>query len=372
MKPYTLISAASLFLIFSFNTKPLAQEMQMPCDILEDEVLEKIAPDTVELITAFIPAQTIERVPPRYPRRAAKAGAEGWVQMSYVIDTQGKVQDAVVEDFGGHQTFKRAALKAIEKWTFSPAIKDGEPTEQCHQAVQFNFTLNGNNGASKRFISRYKEADELIKAKDFAGAQAIIAKLHENKDLNRYENSWLWNIDATLANELGNIKREIKSINRTLASSESHVDDNKTFDDAYIGFLYSRLFGLEAQAGRFGAALKTLEAIKELPDAELYLKAIDKTVTQLTEFLASDQHLFVKVDLQNSGRYFHELARNKFAFANINGKVDTVEVRCETRRERFTVAEDFVWSIPASWGECRVMVKGDSQTTFELVEISNI
>jgi len=151
-----------------------AQETLLPCDEVELEALEDIPQGTVESITAFQPAQSVERIHPKYPKMAARAGAEGWVQMSYVIDTVGNVQDPIIEDSGGHRMFKRSALDAIKKWKFDPAVKDGKPTQQCHQAVQFDFTLGDNIGANRRFVRKYKEADALVKSQEYDAAEILI------------------------------------------------------------------------------------------------------------------------------------------------------------------------------------------------------
>lgn len=372
MNIQSLSKTLTLFFLLTMFSTAIAQEIKLPCDIVEDKALEQTPENIVKLISAFKPATAINKASPRYPKAASRAGAEGWVQMSYVIDVNGNVQDPIIEDFGGHRAFKQSALSAIKNWKFDPAMKDGNATEQCHQSVQFDFTLGDNNGATRRFISQYKEADALIKAEEYSAADTIIKKLHDKKSLNRYENAWLWGIDATLADKQGKPYREMKSINRTLASLQSHSAETRTFDDEYTSFLHKRLFILQVQSNRLGAAFQTVEKIKALPTATDDIESIQSTIASVTEFLKSDDHLFVKVELEDSGEYFHKLARNKFAFVNIQGQVNTVEVRCETRREKFTVAEDFVWSIPDIWGECQVMVKGDTETTFDLVEVGAI
>ena len=374
MKFPTHISVTSVLLlcVIAFPSFANAQENLLPCDEVEYDVLEQTPDGVVELITAFNPAQPIDKASPRYPKSAARASAEGWVKMSYVIDTNGNVQDPVIEDFGGHKSFKHSALSAIKKWKFDPAIKDGKPTEQCHQSVQFDFTLGDNLGASRRFISQYRKAEALINSQDYATAEKLIQKMHEDSYRNRYENAWLWSVDVKLANKLGDSGRELKSLKRTIASSQSHSAKNKTFGNEYMTYVYQRLFTLEAKLGRFADAIKTLESLKAIPNGEESLKPIEDAITYVSDYLASDNHIFVKVELKDAGEYFHLLARNDFAFANIKGKVDTVEVRCESQRQKFTVAEDFIWSIPASWGQCQVMIKGDSQTTFELIEVGKV
>lgn len=349
-----------------------AQEVNLPCDIVEHEVLAKSSADEVAQITSFTPAEPLSRVEPKYPRTAALRNSEGWVQMSFVVDVNGNVQYPVIEDFGGDSIFKKAALNAISEWTFTPAMKDGKPTEQCHQKVQFEFTMSGQTGASRRFVREYKKTIAAIEAQDYSEAQSLIGDLHKSDELNRYENAWLWSVDATLAKDLGDTRREMASINRTLSSAKSHEKDKATFDDSYMSYLHSRLFILQASSNQFGSALETVEAIKQLPDAQARYQAIENTVAKIHEVLSSDEHIYIDILLADSGQYFHSLARNKFAFSGIDGQVNTVEVRCESRREVFTVAEDFVWTIPEAWGKCRVLVKGDANTTFDLVEISKI
>ena len=141
-------------------TSAVAQELSIPCDEVEEKALAEAKTNEVERISAFKPATPLERVDPRYPSSAARKGREGWVRLSYVIDEEGRVKDPVVEDFFGSPSFKRSALSAVKKWQYNPAIKDGEPTQQCHQAVQMDFALVGKTGATRKFIKAYKNVDE--------------------------------------------------------------------------------------------------------------------------------------------------------------------------------------------------------------------
>ena len=361
----------ALFLAITFAPFLVAAQEAplLPCEELENAVLEQTPDDIVQRITAFTPAKVLDRIHPKYPPIAARIGAEGWVQMSYVIDTEGNVVDPVIEDFGGNKRFKASALRAIKRWKFDPAVKDGQPTEQCHQSVQFDFTLSGNTGATRRFITDYKEAEALFGSQDYTAADKIVQKLHNNKNNNRYENAWLWSLDAKIAEKLKQHKRETNAIKRTIASSQSHDKDKQTFDDAYIAYMHQRLFALQASFSHYALALKTLEKIKGFPNADALIVPLASIIKHIDDALASKENLFIRANLNKDGGFFHTLIRNNFGFANVNGQVDTVEVRCESRREKFTVAEDHIWNIPASWGSCQVFVKGEKDASFELVEV---
>ena len=81
------------------------------------------------------------RIPPRYPRRAANRGIEGWVKIEFTITGQGTVKDAVVVEAQPGNTFNRAALQAIKRWKFKAKVIDGEAFEQrAVQVLQFKLS----------------------------------------------------------------------------------------------------------------------------------------------------------------------------------------------------------------------------------------
>jgi hypothetical protein len=282
------------------------------------------------------------------------------------------VQDPIVEDFEGDKDFKRSAIRALKDWKFSPAMKDGKPTEQCHSAVRFDFTMGNANGASRSFVRVYKKARDLLASGDISGAEDQLTELKNDSDFNRYENAWMSSLDANIAQELEADQRELKAISRTIATSDTHASGKSTFNDEYIGYLYQRSFILETQLGYFANALQTAEKIAQRDDGESLIQPLQNTIDEVITMIASDQHLVTDANISDSGQYFHSLARNKFAFVDIVGNLDTVEVRCDTHREKFTVAEQHVWTIPASWGQCRVIVKGQQGANFALVEINRV
>jgi protein TonB len=81
------------------------------------------------------------KIAPRYPRRAAIAGKEGWVKMEFTVTPLGTVEDVKVLDSKPPRVFDRAAKRAILKWKFKPKVVDGKPVSR--RAVQvFEFKLS--------------------------------------------------------------------------------------------------------------------------------------------------------------------------------------------------------------------------------------
>ena len=364
----SLVLAA--LLATGFTASAAAQELSIPCDDLEEKALAESKADEVERISAFTPATPLKRVDPRYPSQAIRKGREGWVRLSYVIDEEGRVKDPVVEDFFGSPSFKRSALSAVKKWQYNPAIKDGEPTQQCHQAVQMDFAISGKSGATRKFIKAYKDAEERFNAGDVDAADEALKELLAWDTLNRYENTWLLNLESHIASKQGDVEREAQSLTRLLASNGSKRFNNMVFDEDYVAYALQRKIILDAQRGYYAEALKSYTTLQDMEAQETRIGEIAPLISQIEESIASEQNLTVPVKIGSDGNWFHTLVRSKFAFGNIQGELDTVEVRCDTHREKFTVAEAHVWQIPSSWGQCQVMVKGDSETKFDLIEVA--
>lgn len=70
----------------------------------------------------------IVRIEPPYPRRAALAGTEGWVRVSFTVTENGAVMDPRIEEAQPSRVFDQAVLRTIVKWKFRPQqTADGKP-----------------------------------------------------------------------------------------------------------------------------------------------------------------------------------------------------------------------------------------------------
>ncbi|WP_395342145.1 energy transducer TonB [Ningiella sp. W23] len=89
-------------------------------------------------------ATPIVRIDPKYPPDAARDGKEGWVLLSFTIDTLGGVKDVSVLDADPKRVFDREAKRALRKWKYRPKVVDGVAQEQPGLQVRLDFTLAGN------------------------------------------------------------------------------------------------------------------------------------------------------------------------------------------------------------------------------------
>jgi periplasmic protein TonB len=78
---------------------------------------------------------------PVYPFRARRAGYEGVVTVSVLIDETGTVASAEVISSSGHAALDKAALDAVRATAFEPARRDGKPVSS-RATLAVRFVLN--------------------------------------------------------------------------------------------------------------------------------------------------------------------------------------------------------------------------------------
>jgi protein TonB len=76
------------------------------------------------LSAAVEPPVPIRTVAPNYPQDMRVKQESGIVQVNFLVDAHGAVQDAKVVK-ASDQAFSEPALEAVKKWKFKPAEKDG-------------------------------------------------------------------------------------------------------------------------------------------------------------------------------------------------------------------------------------------------------
>lgn len=83
----------------------------------------------------------LQRIPPSYPRDAARGGITGWVQLEVLVNADGSVRSAKVVDAKPRGIFEASAVQAVMRWKFKPKIENGKPVEQ-RGAQKIEFNLN--------------------------------------------------------------------------------------------------------------------------------------------------------------------------------------------------------------------------------------
>jgi len=85
--------------------------------------------------------QPIARSQPEYPAAAFRAGEEGTVLIRADVDARGNAGNVDIAKRSGSRDLDRAAVDAVRKWRFEPAMKNGKAVASTVE-VPVDFTLD--------------------------------------------------------------------------------------------------------------------------------------------------------------------------------------------------------------------------------------
>ena len=81
-------------------------------------------------------------VSPVYPRVAKEEGWQGIVILRVLVRTNGRPGEITIQKSSGHEILDKAAIEAVRKWEFTPAMDGNFPIEKYLQ-IPLNFGLRG-------------------------------------------------------------------------------------------------------------------------------------------------------------------------------------------------------------------------------------
>lgn len=73
------------------------------------------------------PLTPISRIPPVYPLRARRKGLEGWVRVTFEIDTSGYVENLQILEAEPPGIFDKSVIKCVSRWRYKPGTVESVP-----------------------------------------------------------------------------------------------------------------------------------------------------------------------------------------------------------------------------------------------------
>ncbi len=310
----------------------------------------------------IIDSTAIKRVPPKYPKSAI--GKEGWVKLSYIVEKDGSVSSPVVESSSGIKGFEKAALKSIKKWQFNPATIDGKPIQQCKNSVQMSFKMSGkSHGASRKFVRKYKQINDLLADNKLDQVKEKLTELKEKPKWNFYEESYFLALSALYYQATNDKNAELATLGHMIPAGAEYLPKS-VYSSALV-----RAFSLTTEKNKYSSALYYYKQLQKQEGSEQYSAQLKPYAEKVKNVIQSDTPIAITAKIDGKNFWHHRLVRSDFAFSDIKGQVDTVEVRCDNKRSTFNVTEEKSWSIPDSWGKCQLFVYGENNSQFSLVEL---
>ena len=79
-------------------------------------------------------------VPPEFPLAASSRGLSGWVDVQFVVKSDGTTGEVTIVGAEPVGFFEQAALEAVRKWRYRPVLSDGKAVDQ-RARVRMTFSL---------------------------------------------------------------------------------------------------------------------------------------------------------------------------------------------------------------------------------------
>lgn len=320
-------------------------------------VVALLGPSPVRAQDEVTPPMPLESVAPEAPQTPFGTALEGWVTLRYTVLADGSTEDVRVIDSMPPQLDPSEAVRAVESWTFTPAMAGGEavPWFNNESVIVFDdpeVPLE----PTPMFAQAYREVVELINQQEFEDAQKRNERLMTSR-----------------LGEIGVAQTQLAYIDATLDEPHAAYTAILRATDPAVPALKPAELN-EALRYRFvieiglGRAVDALETYRRRQD--LGLETDDPLAEQaafIEEALKGDNPLGIK-GLVGREPWLHRPSRRTFTFANVDGDIREIRVECDRRTAVLEYMPDVDWTLPESWGSCVLFVDAKRDTTFTLYE----
>jgi TonB family protein len=99
------------------------------------------AQDAAQRASSYVSASSMTRtryVAPQFPPDASQRGIDGWVDLQFLVNTDGSVGELTIVAAQPVGIFEQAALAAVRHWRYQPVMRDGQAvTQRARVRVRF-------------------------------------------------------------------------------------------------------------------------------------------------------------------------------------------------------------------------------------------
>ena len=328
----------------------------------------------LDSVRSYVPAEYKHRKAPAYPQVELSNGGEGWVHMTYCVDENGTPQNISVAESAGSIRFERAAIKALQSWTFEPATVNGEPVWQSGNGVYVTFVIDTGSdpAASRRFAAQFNRFIKMLDEGRLADADKLFWNLLRDDKRNIYEISKLWSLRARHEVLAGDLLKADHALRRAIANDGKFIENEDYVE--LLGFLIK----VSVKLAKFAEAIEAFETLEEKAgqDHET-VQQLQPVMEQVRTAVASEGILLTPAEIREKGgcygcddSFMFKLARRDFALDEIKGQLSSITLRCNLKHFESAISDDVEWHIPESWGSCWLHVAGEPGTTFDIVQLA--
>ena len=138
-------------------------------------------------------------------------------------------------------------------------------------------------------------------------------------------------------------------------------------DTAIVQPFLERLISIELQMNDYIGATASIETLLGIVTAEQAQPYRD-ILSQIEDLKSADVAFAMTESLSNRGTRNLELFKNVFYFDQIQGSIEQIKLRCQQKFLSFEFNIEHSYAVEPSYGDCKLEIIGDPNTTFNLVQ----
>ena len=303
-------------------------------------------------------------VRPVYPHGRLIAGEESWVQLNFMVDSEGKPYEFVVTDSIGDNAFKNAAIRAVKQWRYRPASYNGKNIDAgARQKVIFQIE-DQPKAVTRKFARIQNQLREAITEDDKDSADKFMRMLDRERKLTLYEDAAFNFSKYEYLSKWGTEEEQLKALDRAIANE---TVDNYLPTEAFA-FALGRQLPLLLKKRDYQRAYQTYQKLirQDLDEeAKSWLAGIAAALDELkNNQVAYD----VEAAIPDSASWNIELFKDEFWLEDVEGRVVELKLRCLGEMRIIRFEPGIKYKVENHYGICSLEVLGDEETTFKLFQ----
>jgi len=341
-------------------------------------------------LKGFQPAVLIESSKPEYPVnvRSDSGGNlsrdSGVVELIYMVDKSGIPSQIMIVN-SSHTKFNQAANDAISEYRYNTATLNSKPVESVVSTlVRFEFSAldlrdsrgvrsqsvaeDGYRNMPNGFSTFYKRITTELKKTNPIERKVLhtISKMEAIKHQTFFSLAYLSIARLNYARKLGSEYQQINAINDLIRFDEFISEQYKILTGETKTTYLAALVKLQIESGMFAEALKSYTDFKQRdPQIE---KMFDATIVKLEDLRKSQSIVERTIKIGEQGFVHLPLLKRVFLLDQIQGNVDQLNLRCDTRFLKILYKPDSQYDIPTNWGNCNLQIIGTAGTKATLIQ----
>lgn len=320
---------------------------------------------TNSFATDFIPPTLIENSNPKGSQETYNGSRiEGWTLLNYIVDKDGLPKHIEVVNSSSNDKYTKDSIRFLQNYRFTPATLNNEKVMSAKSFfMQHNKTVQHtpNEGLSVGFSLRYDRAKKFMFEKNFDETLNVLNQLRDSNAKNLAEqalSAWLHSIYyyhqkdwfAYRDNLLEAYQlRKYLPLDMAIKSTQN-------------------LMQWQIYQHAYSDAVKTLASIEHIKDAKIDTDSSKVALKSLVDSIDNNAVNEIKTTLSKGKAWLHVLPRSTISLSTISGEIELAELRCENAWHAFETIEVKAFTIPDSYLNCSILVKGKAGTEIIFIE----